>query len=159
MLYDNQYRVTVLSKSCAVYTLSAMMMVLLLAPLYDLARMAQAANVATSDSTTNPSTKLSGVGQATSLQADEGLQARTQLNLMLTMAAFTLLHFMRRMGAALGECSRLKSTHIDSHTERTLHPVLTPEIVETEPETFKAAAFLPGDEAVMVQDEALKKEE
>lgn len=136
-----------------------MMMVLLLAPLYDLARMAQAANVATSDSTTSPSTKLSGVGQATSLQADEGLQARTQLNLMLTMAAFTLLHFMRRMGAALGECSRLKSQHIDSRTEQTLHPVSTPEIVETEPEIFKAAAFLPGDEAVMVQDEALKKEE
>lgn len=135
-----------------------MMIVLLLAPMYDLARMAQAANVATSDSTTNPSTKLSGVGQATSLQADEGLQARTQLNLMLTMATFTLLHFMRRMGAAMGECNRLKSEHAASH-EPKLHPISTPEIVETEPEVFKDAALLPGDEAVMVQDAALKKEE
>lgn len=98
----------------AVYTLTAVLAVLMLSPLYDVMRMAQAAKATEMTSPVGlPAGSLAAQTQAATLQADEGLQARTQLNLLLTSGVIAALHFMRLLGSTLAECNRLTSLEED----------------------------------------------
>ena len=82
----------------------------MLSPLYDVFRMAQAAKTTEMRSPVGvPAGSFAAQTQAATLQADEGLQARTQLNFLLTSGVIAALHFMRLLGITLGECNRLSS--------------------------------------------------
>lgn len=78
------------------YTITAVLVLLYSSPFLDIYRLSQSPF----------SQQPSQVGQE-SLQATEGLQARSQLNLVLTLAVIGGLFMTRRMGCVLAENARL----------------------------------------------------
>lgn len=80
----------------AVYTLYSVLSILAISPIYDMWKLHKATPLE------------GGHAQEALLGSSEGLQAKTQLNLVMTVATIVMLHLIRTLGWVLGELESKK---------------------------------------------------